>query len=180
MENDYKADYGFCIRTGAIVGAVYGALSILLYTISEDLLANGILGLLIMLSYAIVFGVVGVKYRNHVGGFLSFGQAYGAIFLMVLIAILVSTVFSIILYQVIDPDLGQRLMQITLDTTEQMMRRFGAPEDQIQESIANMSSTNSYSLPNQLKGVFFVGVIGNALVSLILAAIAKNNREEDF
>ena len=180
MENDYKADYGFCVKNGAIVGAVYGALSILLYTISEDLLANGILGILILLSYAIVFGVMGVKYRNHSGGFLSFGQAYGAIFVMVLIAIFVSTIFNMLLYQVIDPDLGPRLMEITLETSEQMMRRFGAPEDQIQESIANMRSTNSYSLINQLKGILYAGVIGNALVTLILAAIAKKNREEDF
>lgn len=180
MENEYKADYAFCVKNGAIVGAIYGALSILLYTISEGLLANGILGIVILLSYAIVFGVLGVKYRNHSGGFLSFGQAYSAIFIMVLMAILVSTVFSILLHQGIDPDLGSRLMDITLETSEQMMRRFGAPEDQIQESIAEMGKTNSYSLMNQLKGILYAGIIGNALVSLILAAIAKNNREEDF
>ena len=180
MENEYQADYGFCVRNGVIVGAVYGLLSILMYVISEDLLANSILGILILLSYAIVFGIIGVKYRNHVGGYLSFGQAYKAVFLMIFMTMLVGTVFNVILYQLIDPDLGMRLTEITIENSEQMMRGFGAPEDQIQESIAGMRGTNSYSMKNQLLGLLYAGIIGNGLVTLILAAIAKKNREEEF
>ena len=179
MENEYKADYGFCIRNGAIVGAAFGAVSILLYAISESLLANGILGFLLLLAYAVVFGIIGVRYRRHVGGFLSYGQAYSAIFLMVFVSIVVSTVFNIILYQLIDPDLGFRLTEMSIETSEDMMRRFGAPEDQIQTTLAELRGTNSYTLGKQLMGILYVGVIGNALVTLILALIAKKNPESE-
>lgn len=180
MENEYQADYGFCVKNGAIVGAIFGTLTIVLYMISESLLANGILGILILLAYAVVFAVLGVKYRNHVGGYLSYGQAYLAIFVMILISMLVSTVFNIILHQLIDPDLGQRLTEISIETSEAMMRRFGAPEDQIEATLATMRGTNNYSIGKQLIGVLYVGVIGNALVTLILALIAKKNKEEEF
>lgn len=179
MENEYKADYGFCVKNGAVVGAVFGAISILLYAISESLLANGILGFLLLLAYAVVFAIIGVSYRKHVGGFMTYGQAYSAIFVMIFVSILVSTVFNVILYQLIDPDLGYRLTEISIETSESMMRRFGAPEEQIQSTLAEMRGTNNYTIGKQLLGVLYIGVIGNALVTLILALIAKKNPESE-
>ena len=181
MENEYKADYGLLAKNGALMGALMGVVTILMYVISEPSLANGILGMVFLLVYVIIFGVLGVKYRNQMGTYMTYGQAYGAIFVMIFVASIVNTVFSILLYNVIDTELGGRLTEITVQTTEDMLRKFGAPEDQIQQSIQAARETDNYSLSNLLLGgVIFLGVIGNAIVTLVLAAIAKKKPEESY
>ncbi|MHA7102731.1 DUF4199 domain-containing protein [Roseivirga pacifica] len=182
MENEleYEQDYGLAVKNGLIVGAIFGVFAILLYVIQESLLANGMLGIVLILVNLIVLGILGVRYRKAVGGYLSFGDAYKAIFVMVLVCILVSTVFQILLHQVIDPSLGERLTQIGVENAEAMMRRFGAPEDQIQESLQAAREQDNYSIGAQLMGVLYVGVIGNAVITLILAAIAKKKPEEEY
>ena len=69
MENEleYEQDYGLAVKNGLIVGAIFGVFAILLYVIQESLLANGMLGIVLILVNLIVLGILGVRYRKAVG-----------------------------------------------------------------------------------------------------------------
>ncbi|KOF02714.1 hypothetical protein OB69_10385 [Roseivirga seohaensis subsp. aquiponti] len=179
METDKSQIMPMALKTGLVIGAITGTLSILMYVMDESLLASGMVSLFMLVIIIVALIIGGLKIRKAIGGFWSFGQAFKGIALMGFIAVLVSTLFQIVLHQVIDPDLGYRLTEITMKTTEDMLRKFGATQADIDNALAAASGTNAYSIVNQLLGIVWAGVLGNAFISLILAAILKRNHEED-
>jgi len=56
-------------------------------------------------------------------------------------------------FSILDPDLGNRLSQLTIEQAEQMMQKFGAPQDQIDQQIEKLSvdMPKRFSVMGQVK-----------------------------
>jgi hypothetical protein len=93
----------------------------------------------------------------------------------------IGSVFAIILYTVVDPDLPQNLADVVVANTEEMMRKFGAPEDKIETQLDEMRKDMParFSAMGVIKQ-FGWGLIIYAVLSLITALIVRKNVPETF
>ena len=179
METDKSQIMPMALKTGLVIGAITGTLSILMYVLDESLLASGMVGFLMMLIILVGMIMGGVKIRKAVGGYWTFGEAFKGIALIGFMTVLVSNVFQIVLHQVIDPELGLRLTEITMNNLRGTFSSLGMAQADIDNALAAAGATNAYSISSLLLNAAIMGILGNAFISLILAAILKKNHEED-
>jgi hypothetical protein len=171
--------YKHAARAGGIYGAAMIALTVLLYIVSVEMLVDWKL-LIIIIAISFGFNIYyGIDYRNSVGGYLSYGQAF--IHGVVLLAVcgVVASIFSIILYNVIDTDLPARLTKISLEKTEEMLAGFGMPQDKLDEALAKAEE----DAPKRFTTLGIITQFGwnfifYAIVSVITAIFVKRNPPE--
>lgn len=180
-ENQPKTSlYSHALKWGSILGAVSIVLTILLYVIDFTLMVNWKTGLI---SLAVFIGLTiyaGINYRSEIGGFMPFGKAFLHGFLVFAVSGLISTIFNLILYHVIDTELPAKLTEATLEKTAEIMQAFGAPEDKIDEAMtqARERTDSQYTVYGLFKGYFFI-LIFSAVFSLITGLIVRKNQPEE-
>lgn len=108
-------------------------------------------------------------YRKQLGGFISYGQSVAIAVLSMFFASIITSVFTYLLYAVIDPGL---IDQIRLATEQELFER-GMPDEQI---AAAMKITSKFQSPvvmaisGLVAGPFFALIIG-----LITSIFVKKN-----
>jgi amino acid transporter len=120
----------------------------------------------------IVVCVLGGLQLRKQQGHLEFAQALKTTFLILVIGSLIATLFQFVLFNYIDVPFRQALAQETAQKAEQMMRRFGAPESEIEKAVEKTLDQNNYTIGRLLLGFVF-GCIFWFIVALIVSAIIK-------
>ncbi len=167
-------------KSGAILGLISIILGVVVYMIDPTLFVKWWFGLIM---FGMSLGLVvyfGIQYRNaEHDGYMSFGEAYKHGFVVFAVGGAIGSVFNILLFNVIDPDLPQVLTQATLDQTYAMMKSFGAPEGAVEEQMEALKNDipNQFSPLGTLKG-YGIALIGYAVLALISAAIVKKKQPE--
>lgn len=166
MENSTKSQlFKYTLNWGLILGAASIAYTLVLYM--ADLVGNKPAGYAAIIITIVVL-YLGIKaYRDQaLGGSISYGQTLGAGVLISLFGTIVSMIFMIILYTVIDPSLIDKGLQ---ESADQMMQR-GMDDSQIEQalSIARKMFIPMMIIFGTLFSVFF-----GFLVSLVLGAFLK-------
>ena len=132
------------------------------------------------LGYAlpIVIAVLAaVKQKKIQGGYLSFGEALKGVFIVFVITGLGSTLFQYVLFNYIDVPFREALSQKTAEMTEEMLRKFGMKDDDIEKATDEILSGRSYSAGKMMLGFAF-GCIISFIIALIIAAIVKKKKPE--
>lgn len=165
------------IKHGVILGVISIVLTLVYYVVDYTLLATikiALLSLAIFLGYGIY---AGIGYRKEIGGFISFKNAFLHGFIVFALSALVSTIFNILLYTVVDPELGQKLTDVSVANAEEMMRSFGMPEDQMDEALekARTDAADRYTVGGLALGYIYA-VIFCAIFALISGAIVKKKQ----
>lgn len=168
-------------KNGLILGGISIVMVLLIYAINYAVLVQMkmiLFSLLISVGYAVY---AGIGYRKEIGGYISFGKAYQHGFIMFVVSSVLYTLFTFLLYYVIDPELPAKLTEASLANTEEMMRGFGMSEDQLDEAMekARESTENQFSPGKIALGLIF-GAIGGAIFALISGAIVKKNQPVAF
>lgn len=170
------------IKHGLILGAITIVMTLAVYAIDYSLMVSlkfALLSFLIFLGYGIY---AGISFRKEIGGFLSFKDAFLHGFILFALSALISTIFSILLYTVIDPELGQKLTDVSVQNAEEMMKGFGMQEGEAFDEAMEKARTDA-------AGRFTVGglalgyvwaLIGCAVFALITGAIVKKKKPETF
>ncbi|HEX9600186.1 MAG TPA: DUF4199 domain-containing protein, partial [Mariniflexile sp.] len=117
------------------------------------------------------------KTKQAQDGYASFKDAFTSYFITVLIGLLVSTVVSYLLFNVIDTDAAAVLKEKTIEKTVQMMENFNAPSEAIAEAADKIEAQNQFGIGNIIKGlagylVFF------SIIGLIVAAAMKKSKPD--
>ena len=122
----------------------------------------------------IVFGIISsVKARKLLGGFISFKNAFTAYFITILVALVISTIVNLIIFNVVDPDAALVLKEKIIESQMAMMERFGAPHESIDQAIAEMrAQDNMFSIGSIFKSLAYQ-LVGFSIVGLIVAAVVK-------
>ena len=161
-------------------GLYYGLISILFQLGSFYFTPiNGwipmLMGFVIM---GVMFYLAGKAERDANGGALSYGQALKTTFLTGFIGVVIATLFTIILIQLIDPGLVEKLTEMSVEAARSMMSKFGMPEDQMAEALekAEESAANSFT-----PGAMLLSMLTNSIFILIIAALVSIfiKKEED-
>jgi len=174
MENSVKSS---SINYGLYLGVVLSLFTIAVYAINLDLMVKWWLGV-ILLVIVVGFGVVSTAKSKSLGnGYLSFKDGLGSYVLTVAVGLLISTVVSYILFNFIDPEAAEYVKQKTVEFTVDMMEGFNLPAEAVAEAVAEIEGQNQYSLTGLMKN-FFIGMIFQIIIGLIVAAIMKKNNPD--
>jgi uncharacterized membrane protein len=148
----------------ALIGIVY---SLVMYFL--DLTLNKSQGYVLILIQIVVMYFLLKSYRdNYLHGQISYGQSVGSGVIIYLYSAILTSVFSYILYTVIDPGLVAKQMAMA----EQAMRAKGnISEAQIDTA---MKFTEKFMKPGimVISGIFF-GMIFGTIISLLVSIFIK-------
>lgn len=166
------------LRLGLIIGVANIIVGLLIYLIDPTLFAKWWLSLLIFAAIIVAVVVTGINYRNSIGGILSYGDAFKHGLIVFIISGLLGGFFNILLFQVIDKDVKQVVMDAAIEQTEAMMRKFGAPDDQIDETLQQTEESlkDSFSTTGQLKSQMYA-IVFYIILSLITALIVRKQEK---
>jgi uncharacterized protein YybS (DUF2232 family) len=164
------------LKWGLIVGAVSIGLTAVAYAVDYSMLADWKFGIFVILLFIGLTIYGGINYRNEGDGFLPYGKAFQHAFILMAVAGIVSTVFNILLYTVIDPELPTKLTDVAMENAEKMMERFGMPADQMDKALedARARTEKQFSMSG-LAMSYAIGLIIYAVLSLITSLFVKKN-----
>lgn len=166
-------------KNGINFGIITGVISVLItssiYIVDLSLMTKWWLGLTILVVYIVIGCVLLAKTKKDLGGFMSFKEGFTTYFISALIGIAISVIFNILLFNVIDPEAAVTLKEMTLKSTADMMKNFGAPTSEIKKAIEKMENYDQFSTLEQLKGSIW-SIVGASIFGLILAAIFKKDK----
>ena len=172
MENK-NAQLQYGAKWGFILGLVGIIIQVLCYVINKELLVTMSFGFSVLAITIAILVYALINYRKENGGVLTFKEGFMITLYAFIVSSLLTTIFNYILYNFIDPDLSNFIKEKAINTTTQMMEKFGAPQDKIDETIEKMQSQDfSQNLYASLKQ-FLGSIIFGAIIALILAAILK-------
>ena len=157
-------------------GLLIGVISILWTTINgmfilrRNYIAYLVLTFLAFVVMIVLYGVTGKKQRDAMGGFITFKDAFAAIFVAILISSAISSLWGFIYAKWIDPHMVDKIKEGTLA----FMERMKVPQDKLDEQAANLDKQVARSQePGQLLFSYVKGLIFLSIFGMICAAIVK-------
>jgi len=169
-------------KNGITYGIILGVFSILttavIYAIDLSLFTNMWLGVISIIIY-ITIGVLVVSNTKKQLKFITFKDAFTVYFLAAVIGTVISTLFNMLLFNVIDPAAKETIRELTTKYAVEMMQKFGAPAQAINEAAAEMEKTDNFAPLTLLKGMLFTFVF-NAVFGVILGLIFKSRPAENL
>lgn len=146
-------------------------LSLVAYILSVELLIGWQLGLAQSVLIITTMIVVGRAIRRDEGGFISYWRVFQHIMLSLLCILCASSLFNFVLFNVINPELVDVVVDLSLEKVEEMMISFGLAGDLLQETMIETEKEirNGYTLVGSVKGVVFSSMFG-AIIALIVSA----------
>ena len=166
---------------GVLGAAVNFAVLMVLYLVNMNLLAEWYVAILALLILVIFLFTGTIAARKANGNVLSFGQAWVASMTVALVAQVLSAALTLLLYQVIAPELPGVLEQITLEKTQAMMEGFGMSGDMLDMQMKEIKAAmkEAYTWKGLVKNSAG-GMLMWAVVSLIVAAVTRKNANTEF
>ncbi len=165
------------IKFGAILSALSTIIVLGLYAVDYTIMAT--LGfVLIVIAIGIGFVIyAGINYRKSIGGYIPYGQAFLHCLIVLGVSGLISMAFNFILYNVIDPELPQRLSEIIIANQEDLLTNFNTPQRDIDIKIAEMKEDvpNNFTTVGLILG-YFKAYIGYIIIALIAGLIVRKNK----
>ncbi len=169
MEKSIKS---LAMTRGVYLGILLTIVTVMAYVIDLGLMVKWWYGIILLLVM-VVFGVAtAIGARKLLGGFISFKNAFASYFTTIVIAMLISTVIGLLLFQVIDPEATDILEQKIIENTTAMMEGFGAPQSDIDKTILAMGEQDQFSMANQVKSLAWQLLVF-AIIGLIAALAVK-------
>jgi hypothetical protein len=176
-QNDQPSMLSHGVKWGLITASIGIILTIIWYVVDYALLGDWKIGLLSIAIYIGLLIYTGITYRNEVGGFLSYGKAFQYTMIVVIVSGIVTTIFNLLLYQVINPELGAMVTDAAVQNQEEMMRSMGAPESSIEQGVADARTRmeNQFTVGGQLLGTAFI-LGGGAILALLTSLVVRKNQ----
>ena len=161
-------------KHGLVIGLVQILITLLLYLLGTEVMAKFWVSILVFIVTLVLLIISTLRWRRERGGIAIFKDAFVFIFFNFLTLTLISTVFNILLYNLIDPGLPLELKESVIDSTMGVMESFGAPEDAVDQAIADLDKefAGKFSV-SSLSLQYLYSLIFGAFISLILGAILK-------
>ena len=170
------------IKQTAIKYGTYLALVNLSYLLYAYLVDQSVFTLtwpgILLFFCGIGFGMFSVaKFKQANDGYASFKEAFSAYMLTSIVAIFIGTVFTIMLFSLIDPEFAAGIMDMILEKTLEKFESSGINDEQIEMIISRIEDSNPFGAMGQLKSATF-SIMFNAILGLIVAAGMKKNKSE--
>ena len=159
------------LRHGVIGGLLVIVIGLVQYLLGVTSTVSQALGWLSMLI-VIVFPILAIRRHrdNDLGGYISYGRGLGTGTLTALIIGLITAIWTIVLYNAIDPSIMDTIMQAQTEGMEES----GMSDEDIERAMA-MTSKFMTAPVMAIMGLGLYTVFG-FITSLIAAAVLKRER----
>lgn len=133
------------------------------------------LGYLTYAAITILAILAGLRKKKANEGYLEFGEALKTTFTVFALALLLQTIFTYILLNFIDVSFKEALTQEVMTKSEEMMRRFGATDEQIDKAMENERGKDPFALNRVMLG-YAISCILAFIICLIISVSIKKNK----
>lgn len=164
-------------KFGLIAVAINVGWLLFAYLVDLELLVHPFMGIALWVVGLVIYILAVNSVKKQFGGFISFREAFSTFILAYIINALISVIFTVVLFNFVDPSASEKVMELTISKSVEMFENFGMSDEQIDEAIARMESENNFSLGNQIQGLL-MGIVIYAIIGLIVSAIMKKKRPE--
>ncbi|SHI47943.1 DUF4199 domain-containing protein [Flavobacterium haoranii] len=165
------------IKFGLISGIFAITATLLMYLIDYHLFTNMWIGFSMLFIYIGIGVFQLINLRKDLGGYMSFKDGFTGYFLGALIGILMSSLFTILLFNVIDTETRDLVTQALVEFQVENLQKYNVPTEKIKEVVTQMEETPQFSTMGVVKS-FGGSLIGSIIFGLILAAIFKRKPQE--
>lgn len=162
----------------SLMSGIYLGIAMILVSVVFYVTGNPFSKIAQWIGYVIMIaGIVmaQVSYKKALGGTMTYGQALGVGVLTMVFASVLSSIYTFLLYQVIDSSLQE---QLRLFTEEQIIKQGKVPEEQLDMAV-NMATKFQTPVMMLVMGIFggtFMGLI----VSLITSIFTQKKPSADI
>ena len=173
MENpSSKTNIG--LNYGLIAGLVITVITLLQYLGGLDMYLSpiGYISYLVVITMAVL---AALKVRKMNEGFLEFSQALKTTFAVFAIALLIQTIFTYILLNYIDVSFKEAVSQEVMDKTEQMMKKFGASDSQIDSALEAERTKDQFGLGRVMLSYALTCIV-SFIFCLLISLIVKRSK----
>ena len=157
---------------GVYLGIALILVTVLIYAFDISIMTEWYLMAINLLLILVLCILAVSKAKKFNEGLFTFKKAFSVYFLTVLIGLLMATVFSLLLFNVIDPDAAETLKELTMEKQAAMLENFGMSEAQINEAMTEMQKEDTFSLKNVLISFAFQ-LVFFSVIGLIVALIFR-------
>jgi len=160
---------------GGMAALISVILSLVAYILGVELLLGWQLLLAQFVLIITTMIVVGRAIRLNEGGFISYWRVFQHIMLSVLCILCASALFNFVLYNFINPELVDVVLDITLEKMEVMMISSGLEGDLLQEMLIETEKKirNGYTLTGTIQGIVFSSIFGGVIALIVSATQYK-------
>lgn len=169
------------IKLGLISGALYFAYYFGAYIVDPELFVGYLKSVLFVLTVVIlVMGAIQYKKAENsdlekYAGYADLKGTFGIMVMIILVTSLISTISSLLVFQVIDPELGEHISQVGIEKVVEVSERFNLPEEQLEKQLEMLEGQNLFSLKSHFTN-FITWFLVYSVIGLIIALIVKKNR----
>lgn len=182
--NDFsKAVKKSSLNLGISLGLLLIVINTLIYAFSPSLFANW------MLNLVLFFLIVGVgiysiiKAKSIQNGFITFKEAFVAFFITIVVTTFITTIFSFVLFNIIDDgSVAELIKEETIKTTAATLEKFNTPVEQYNQTIEGLENTDAkanFSLSRMFLS-FALGLVFYSIIGAIFALIFKKENPNQY
>ncbi len=158
------------VKWGLILGGILVAYTIVLYSIDMSLMIGGITQYLPILFVIAIGFLVAKSYKETHKGFGSFGDIFKQLLITFAIGVAISLTVKFVLFNFIDTDAADQLMELSIEKASAMMEKMGI--EMPEEAMEAMEEKNPFTLSSIITS-FATVTFGNILFGLMIAGITK-------
>lgn len=163
-------------KKALINGLVLGMIHIVIVTITFQFATAIAMSILIKFAgyvvYLVILGFMLAGMRKANGGYLELREAFGAAFVTLFVAGLLSFIYQQIYVYVIDPGLTDRVINATIAELE---KKGNIPEDKLDQMIEKVQESKKVT-PGGIAVSFLAGVVVDCLFGLLVSLIVRKQR----
>ena len=163
------------INNGVTLGVLTIVVSLVVYLIDPALLASFTVSVISIVLYVFFMWKSAGMYKSMNEGYLSFGEGLKASWFTALLAGVIGTIFTYLLYNYIDPSIKELMLQKSIEAVEKLSEMID--EDAYDKMISEIEGQDSFSLSNLATSYLTMSVLG-LFTSMIIALIAKKDKSE--
>jgi hypothetical protein len=165
MESKQHSLFSNSLIYGLLTAAISIVFSVITYIVDVPFKSPVMYFSVVIMVAGIIYGTL--QYRNiSLGGKIDFGKAFVSGLLIVLVASVLSSIYSYLFFALIDPVYHERIIQESLEQTEAKLIEQGLSGDQMESALA---MTRKFMSPIIMA---IMALVFNTLLGAILALIA--------
>jgi hypothetical protein len=176
MENITTAEKNkMALISGLILGVIYLVIFSAYNLMVGNFLVYGIAKFAGYAIYMVLIGVMAARIRKANGGYISFRDLFGAIFIMILISEFFYYAFSFSYFKFIDPGFTDKIKVGYAG----MMEKFKLPDDKLDDAISKFNKSIDESKNITISSYilnYFELVLMDSLVGLLVCLIVRKEK----
>ncbi|NDG51514.1 MAG: DUF4199 domain-containing protein [Flavobacteriia bacterium] len=168
----------YILKNGLILGSISIILLVASYAIGVDFFLNDTWSIVKgILPYIVLIFLV-IAYKKFAGGYISFKETFTVTLGITVAGAFLSTFFSILLFNFIDPDFAVQLKDFTVEKLAVQLDQLpeSNPMYSVMETLIEQTQEEDiYSISNQASALFY-SLFFHILFSAIIAAFIKKDK----